>query len=174
MTMAYVVWPRAFVVHAGDSRCYLLRDKRLEQVTVDHTLAQMLAADGRLSRDEAKTSPMSHVLWNVIGGRSSDLTVDVYKLTLMVGDNLLLCTDGLFNMASDEQVQRILCSATTSEDACRTLVELANENGGKDNVTVIVSRFLSTQPEQPRAFVEAEVPLEVLTSPEPNSNTASR
>jgi serine/threonine protein phosphatase PrpC len=174
MTMAYVVWPRAFVVHAGDSRCYLLRDKRLEQVTVDHTLAQMLAADGRLSRDEAKTSPMSHVLWNVIGGRSSDLTVDVYKLTLKVGDNLLLCTDGLFNMASDEQVQRILCSATTSEDACRTLVELANENGGKDNVTVIVSRFLSTQPEQPRAFVEAEVPLEVLTSPEPNSNTASR
>ena len=164
MTMAYIVWPRAFVVHAGDSRCYLLRGRRLDQITVDHTMAQMLAADGRLSRDEARKSPMAHVLWNVIGGRSSDLTVDVYKLTLQLDDIVLLCTDGLFNMASDDQVQQILDSAKTAEEACRKLVELANENGGKDNVTVIVSRFLSTQPDQPSALVEAEVPLEALTS----------
>ena len=164
MTMVYIVWPRAFVVHVGDSRCYLLRDSELAQITVDHTVSQMMVDTGKMSGEEARHSPMEHALWNVLGGRSDELAVDVYKLTLECNDILLLCTDGLYNMLSHDMLQEILNSHPRAETACRKLVDLANENGGKDNITVIVSRFLSPQLDEPRAFVEAEVPLEELTA----------
>lgn len=164
MTMVYIVWPRAFVVHVGDSRCYLLRSGQLNQITVDHTVSEIMADKGQISREEARNSPMRHVLWNVIGGRSSDLSVDVYKLSLQRDDVLLLCTDGLYDMIPPDQLQTLLTSPGTAESICRKLVDTANENGGKDNITVIVSHFLAPQHEEPRAFVEAEVPLEELTS----------
>src|SRR5688572_31477450 len=77
MTMVYIVWPRAFVVHVGDSRCYLLRDGQLEQITQDHSMSAMLTQAGQLSLAEARQSSMRHVLWNVLGGRSDELSVDV-------------------------------------------------------------------------------------------------
>jgi protein phosphatase len=164
MTMVYIVWPRAFVVHVGDSRCYLLRNRQLDQVTVDHTMSEIMAEAGQMSREEARHSPMGHALWNVLGGRSDELSVDVYKLTLERDDILLLCTDGLYDMVPHEKLQEVLDSSASAEAACRQLVDLANENGGKDNITVIVSHFLSPQIDDPRAFVEAEVPLEELTA----------
>jgi serine/threonine protein phosphatase PrpC len=171
MTMVYIVWPRAFVVHVGDSRCYLLRNSELAQITVDHSVSQMMVDTGKMSCEEARHSPMGHALWNVLGGRSNELAVDVYKFTLECDDILLLCTDGLYNMLSHEMIQEILSSNPLAESACRKLVDLANENGGKDNITVIVSRFLSPQLDEPRAFVEAEVPLEEVTAaPSDTSN----
>src|SRR3954449_4570588 len=164
MTMVYIVWPRAFVVHVGDSRCYLLRNGELDQISVDHTVSQMMVETGKMSREEARHSPMGHALWNVLGGRSTDLAVDVYKLTLERDDVLLLCTDGLYNMVPQEALQELLNSNTSAESACRKLVDLANENGGKDNITVIVSHFLAPKAEDSRAFVETEVPLSELTS----------
>jgi PPM family protein phosphatase len=164
MTMVYIVWPRAFVVHVGDSRCYLLRSGELNQITVDHTVSEMLAKSGQMSREEARHSPMGHALWNVIGGRSSDLSVDVYKLTLERDDVLLLCTDGLYDMVPHDQLRELLNSNASAEAICRKLVDTANENGGRDNITVIVSHFLAPQHDEPRAFVEAEVPLQELTS----------
>ena len=164
MTMVYIVWPRAFVVHVGDSRCYLLRNGELDQITVDHTVSEIMAESGQMSREEARHSPMGHALWNVIGGRSNELSVDVYKLTLERDDILLLCTDGLYDMVPHDKLQELLNSNLSAELACRKLVDLANENGGKDNITVIVSHFLSPQVDESRAFVEAEVPLEELTS----------
>jgi serine/threonine protein phosphatase PrpC len=164
MTMVYIVWPRAFVVHVGDSRCYLLRNGELAQITVDHTVSEIMVETGKMSREEAQHSPMGHALWNVLGGRSTELAVDVYKLTLKRDDVLLLCTDGLYNMVPQERLQELLTSHTSAESACRKLVDLANENGGKDNITVIVSHFLAPQAEDSRAFVEAEVPLNELTS----------
>ena len=164
MTMVYIVWPRAFVVHVGDSRCYLLRNRKLEQVTVDHTMSEIMAETGQMSREEARHSPMGHALWNVIGGRSSELSVDVYKLTLERDDILLLCTDGLYDMITEEVLQNVLNANANAEATCRKLVNLANENGGKDNITVIVSHFLAPQVDEPRAFVEAEVPLQELTA----------
>ena len=165
MTMVYIVWPRAFVVHVGDSRCYLLRNRQLDQITVDHTMSEIMAETGKMSREEARHSPRGHVLWNVLGGRSSELSVDVYKLTLERDDILLLCTDGLYDMVPHEKLQELLNSNTSAEVACRKLVDLANENGGRDNITVIVSHFLSPQLDEPRAFVEAEVPLDELIGP---------
>jgi PPM family protein phosphatase len=164
MTMVYIVWPRAFVVHVGDSRCYMLRNGEFDQITVDHTVSEIMVEKGQLSREEAQHSPMGHVLWNVLGGRSNDLSVDVYKLTLESDDVLLLCTDGLYNMVPRETLQELLNSYTSAESACRKLVDLANENGGKDNITAIVAHFLAPQDDESRAFVEAEVPLEELTA----------
>lgn len=170
MTMVYIVWPRAFVVHVGDSRCYLLRNRKLDQITVDHTVSEIMVETGQMTREEARHSPMGHVLWNVLGGRSNELSVDVCKLTLECNDVLLLCTDGLYNMVPHESLQELLISITGAESACRKLVDLANQNGGKDNITVVISHFLSPQVDEPRAFVEAEVPLEELTAP--NSETS--
>ena len=163
MTMAYVVWPRAFIVHVGDSRCYLLRDGKLEQITTDHTMGAILAQVGGTAGQNANKSSMRHVLWNVLGGQSDELSVDVYKLTLQRDDTLLLCTDGMYGMVPDEQMQSVLNSKLSAEAACHKLVDLANAAGGSDNITVIVSRFLAPAADDERAFVEAEVPLEQLT-----------
>jgi len=165
MTMVYIVWPRAFVVHVGDSRCYLLRNRKLEQITTDHTMGAVLAEVGQISRDESRRTSMGHALWNVLGGRSDELSVDVRRLTLLRDDVLLLCTDGLYDMIADEDLAAFLSSDIGAETACRKLVEAANQNGGKDNITLIVSRFLAPREDEPRAFVEAEVPLEQLTVP---------
>jgi protein phosphatase len=170
LTMAYIVWPRAFVVHVGDSRCYLLRKGELQQVTVDHTLANILAETGKMDRDEARRSPMGHALWNAIGGKSEDLSVDVYRLSLQRDDTLLLCTDGVYDMVPDEELAHVLRTSENAEQCCRKLVELANANGGNDNITAIVANFLTPKMDEPRAFVEAEVPLEMLT--EQASDTA--
>jgi PPM family protein phosphatase len=164
MTMVYIVWPRAFVVHVGDSRCYLLRKSELAQITVDHTMSEIMVETGKMSREEARQSPMGHALWNVLGGRSNELAVDVYKITLESDDAILLCTDGLYNMVPHKTLQELLNSNRGAESACRKLVELANQNGGKDNITAIVSYFLAPKADELRAFVEAEVPLEDLTA----------
>jgi serine/threonine protein phosphatase PrpC len=164
LTMAYIVWPRAFVVHVGDSRCYLLKDRRLEQITRDHTVGSVLARVNEVDDRQARKYSMGHALLNALGGRSSDLSVDVYKLTLDRGDVLLLCTDGLYDMLAQESVAEVVNSAVNAETACRKLVDLANENGGKDNITVIVAKCLSPQRDGTRAFVEVEVPLDEITA----------
>jgi protein phosphatase len=173
MTIAYVVWPRAYVVHVGDSRGYLLRKGQLEQVTVDHTMATILAESGKMNRDEARHSPMGHALWNAIGGRNSDLSVDVYRLSLKPDDVLVLCTDGLHDMVPDDKLAVILNANGTAEAACRNLVDAANNAGGSDNITVVVARFLAPSADQPRAFVEAEVPLEQLTTAKLDDKSAA-
>jgi protein phosphatase len=175
MTMVYIVWPRAFVVHVGDSRCYLLRNRQLAQVTSDHTMAAILAEAKQVDRDQARKSSMGHALWNALGGRSKDLSVDVYKTTLECDDVLLLCRDGLYDMVFHEKLENILNSMANAEAACRKLVDLANDNdnGGNDNITVILSRFLSPQLDEPRAFVEVEVPLEELMAPPSNATKSS-
>ncbi len=163
MTMVYIVWPRAFVVHVGDSRCYLHREGQLKQLTTDHTMAAILTESGKMTRDQARQSPMGHALVNVLGGKTNEIFVDVDRLTLEVADTLVLCTDGLYDMVTDDQLRDILDSNLNAEAACRTLVETANSNGGKDNITVVVARFTPPQVDKPRAFVEAEIPLDELT-----------
>ena len=117
LTMAYVVWPRAFVVHVGDSRCYLLKNQQLEQITRDHTVGAVLAQVNEVDGQQARKYSMGHALWNALGGRSDDLSVDVYKLTLERGDVLLLCTDGLYDMLAQEIIQEILNSSVNAEAA---------------------------------------------------------
>jgi len=141
VTMAYVVWPRLYVVHAGDSRCYILRKSKLSQITTDHTFAERFVEAGTIEPEEAESSPWSNVLWNVVGGDSEELLPEVYKAELQLGDTLLLCTDGLNKHVSDNLITALLDADTNAEDICCRLVEATNEAGGTDNVTVVVARF---------------------------------
>ncbi|MFL5244811.1 MAG: PP2C family protein-serine/threonine phosphatase [Gemmataceae bacterium] len=161
LTMAYVLWPRLYVVHAGDSRCYLLRDSRLEQITTDHTVAQQLVEKGALSPEDAQESRWSKVLWNCVGGDSSELKVDVYKATLQIGDMLLLCTDGLNKPIRDEAILKILKQKRTAKEMCRQLVDSANAEGGPDNITVIIAHFQDAR--QPTGQMEEQAALEVAS-----------
>lgn len=141
LTMAYVLWPRLYVVHAGDSRCSLFRDSRLEQITTDHTVAQQLVEQGALTAAEAEESRWSRVLWNCVGGDSPDLKVDIYKATLKIGDILLLATDGLAKTVKEEEIVAVLKENRDAQETCRRLVDMANDQGGKDNVTIVVAQF---------------------------------
>ncbi len=141
LTLAYVLWPRLYVVHAGDSRCYLLRGGRLEQVTRDHTIAQQLVERGALTPEQAEESRYSHMLWNCLGGGTHDLSPEVYKATLRLGDSLLLCSDGLSKVVEDDRIRDLLAQPLPAEETCRRLVAAANAGGGPDNITVVVAHF---------------------------------
>ncbi len=155
LTMAYVLWPRLYVVHAGDSRCYLLREGRLEQITTDQTMAQQLVDRGAMTPEQAQKSRWSNVLWNCLGGGSSDLQVEVSKSTLRLGDVLLLCTDGLTTCVRDPQIAEMLGHSRRAEDACGRLVSAANEAGAPDNITVVVARFTDAEQQGKQAHEQA-------------------
>jgi protein phosphatase len=162
LTMCYLLWPRLYVVHAGDSRCYLHRGDRLQQITRDHTVAQQLIDKGVLNPAEAEESRWSHVLWNCIGGGTHELNPDVSKATLQLGDTLLLCTDGLSKVVPDEEIRKTLAQRSSAEETCRRLVELANAHGGPDNVTAVVAHFRDVKEavaqDQARTAVADELP----------------
>jgi protein phosphatase len=141
LTMAYLLWPRLYVVHAGDSRCYVLRGGRLQQVTTDHTMAQRMVEAGVLGKEEAAGSKLGHVLWNCLGGGDHRLSPEVRKVVLAVGDTLLLCSDGLTTCVPDERIREVLAAGHGAEETCRRLVDAANAAGGPDNVTVVVAHF---------------------------------
>ncbi len=177
LTLAYISWPMLFLVHVGDSRCYCLRDGMLEQLTRDHTLARLAAeshtatldmpyGDGTqsMSDDESEsateTGYMSNVLWNVIGGGSANRPdPDTKSFELRKGDTILLCSDGLSNMLSRDEIKDILSQNITTEAICSQLVDAANEAGGKDNITVVVSRFLDKTVEESQ-LEQVVLPLE--------------
>ncbi len=140
VTMAYLLWPRMFVVHAGDSRCYLLRDGKLKQLTTDHTIAQQLIDSGQMSPDDAAISNWRHVLWNCVGGGDERVRPEAIRASLKHGDVVLLCSDGLTGMLADSAIESIVTSAPSSEVACKRLVDAANDAGGKDNISVIVCK----------------------------------
>ena len=140
LTMAYIHWPTMYVVHAGDSRCYLIRDGVEQQLTTDHTLArQMVEAGGMKPEDEA-TSRWSNVLWNVLGGNSDrNLLAEVHRVDLRENDSVVLCSDGLYRYLEQDQLSTMLGKQSDASMLCKQLVDHANQRGGEDNVTVIVS-----------------------------------
>lgn len=138
LTMAYVLWPTLYVAHAGDSRCYLFRDGGLEQVTKDHTIAQQLVDQGLASASDA--SQWRHVLWNALGGSDAELKPEVDRRHLANGDAILLCSDGLNNHVSDDQIREALQTGEPAATVCKRLVDAANASGGSDNITVVCAR----------------------------------
>ena len=141
LTMAHVLWPRAYVVQIGDSRCYHLRGPALRQLTRDQTFAQELLDRGAFTPEEADQSPLSQVLTKAIGGANEDLVPEIGQVALQPGDALVLCTDGLNKHVPDGAIARILSSSAGAKAACEELVRAALDGGGSDNVTVVVSRF---------------------------------
>ena len=137
-TSAYAVGWDAVVTHIGDSRAYLVRDQRLRQLTRDHTLAQALSDRGM---GPEETDLFRHVVTNTLGGGHGQAIPDVIHIQLQAGDRLLLCTDGLSEMVDDRRIEDVLRSISAPQDACDALIEKALEQGGKDNVTVILADF---------------------------------
>jgi PPM family protein phosphatase len=141
LTLAYALNDMLFVAHAGDSRCYLFRNRLLYRLTRDHTLVEEMVRRGALNAQQAANYGWRHVITNAVGGTSAKVKVEVHRVHLEAGNAVLLCSDGLTNMVSDEEIARILQAEADPERACDQLVAQANEQGGKDNITVIVARF---------------------------------
>ena len=139
LTMVTVVWPRAFLVHAGDSRCYRLRGGELQRMTTDQTMAQAMVDAGVLSAEAAAASHLKHALWSALG--SPDVEPEAYATDCERSDVLLLCTDGLTKHVAEPEIADCLRAMTSAEAACRELVALALDRGGEDNVTVVIGRL---------------------------------
>ena len=141
VTMAHVLWPRAYIVHIGDSRCYRLRGDLLTQVTHDQTVSQALVDAGAMTEEQAAVSPYSSVLTQAVGA-SDELEPALSQLELAAGDTLLMCTDGLTKHVAKDAIVRLLRQHPTAEAASAALVDAALAGGGTDNVTALVARFL--------------------------------
>ena len=140
-TGAYVVNRDLFVTHVGDSKAYLVRDGELRKITRDHTLAQEYADLGMIPQEEVDTHRLHHVLTRAVGTHDEALVGDFHHVMLEEGDRLLVCSDGLTDMSGPQDILAVLHRFARSELACKALVDLANERGGRDNVTVIVAGF---------------------------------
>jgi serine/threonine protein phosphatase PrpC len=130
-----------FVCSVGDSRVYLFRRGRLLPLTRDQTYAQLLADIGQIPQHEVASHHLRHILTDAIGVGSGKVNVKVRHVPLLDEDMLLLCTDGLTDMVDEEEIEAVLMRGLSAQDACQTLVDLALEHGGKDNVTVLLAKY---------------------------------
>jgi serine/threonine protein phosphatase PrpC len=143
LTLYLGVWPRAYLLQVGDSRCYLLRGDELTQITRDQTMAQELVDLGVMSRSAAEGSRFAHTLSSAIGGRNPAPVVSAVEMTW--GNVLLLCSDGLTRHVPDERIRDRLRSMSSAREACETLMKDALDAGGTDNVTIVVGRAVRTE-----------------------------
>jgi serine/threonine protein phosphatase PrpC len=127
----------ATIAHVGDSRAYVINKDEIRQVTSDHSLVQRLVQLGQLTPQEARTHPQRNVIYKNLGDKPR-IEPDITEISLGPEDRLLLCSDGLSGMITDDVIQQIVISASSPQEACRQLVIAANEAGGEDNISVIV------------------------------------
>jgi PPM family protein phosphatase len=137
LTAARIEGTDALIAHVGDSRAYLLRDGALRQLTTDHTLVDRMVKSGEITEEEADVHPHKNVLTRALG---TDELVDVDEdsIALVDGDRVLICSDGLTGMVTEDQIQAILDNSDDPQQAADRLVKAANRAGGVDNITVVV------------------------------------
>lgn len=140
LTAAYLDGDELSLAHVGDSRAYLLRDGELTRLTRDHTLVEELVRRGELTEQEAAEHPQRSIITRALGPEP-DIDIDLHTHRVQAGDVLLLCSDGLTGMIGEDEVAEILASAPRLRDVGRTLVDAANEAGGRDNITVVLFRL---------------------------------
>jgi len=139
LTMVCIRWPRGYLVHVGDSRCYMLREGELRLLTKDQTMAQAMVDAGALSPDQAERSGLKHVLYSALGAtRAEPMTATT---DIRWDDVMLLCTDGVTKHVSDDEIRDALRNSTSAETTARELLQLTLERGGSDNTTLIVGRL---------------------------------
>jgi serine/threonine protein phosphatase PrpC len=142
VTMAYATENALYVVHAGDSRLYILRGGQLYQITTDHTLVGEMVRQHLIEPATAANHPMRNIITNSVGGDRPGVRPEVHKVPLEPDDVALVCSDGLTEMVPDADIAGVLRTIGDPAVACQQLVERANAAGGTDNVTAIVARFL--------------------------------
>jgi protein phosphatase len=141
VTLAVVEDTRLTVANIGDSRAYLWRDGRLQQLTEDHSVPGALLKQGRITQEEAHQHPHRNVLYRCLGLKPS-VEADIYPAQeLQAGDAILLCSDGLWDMVyPEERLAAVVAAESSPLSVCRSLVAAANEAGGEDNITVVLVR----------------------------------
>ncbi|HSQ66372.1 MAG TPA: Stp1/IreP family PP2C-type Ser/Thr phosphatase [Polyangiaceae bacterium] len=140
LTAVYIQRDTAYIAEIGDSRAYLIRGRRVRQMTKDQSFVQLLLDSGAISEEEAKNYPHKNIILQAIG-QQKVLNTAVGKLELRRGDRLILCSDGLSNKVAPEEMREVVCDATSLSNACAKLVALANERGGDDNATVVLAQL---------------------------------
>lgn len=138
LTLWLGLWPRGYLLQVGDSRCYVLRERELIQISRDQTMAQALVDQGVMSRTDALNTPWAHVLSSSIGGpQSAPVVMALYPAWGQVG---LLCSDGLTKHVPDDRIRERLIGMTSARQACEALLQDALDGGGSDNITVVIAR----------------------------------
>ncbi len=128
---------RAIVAHAGDSRVYQLRERRLRRITIDHSLVEEYLRLGKITEEEARSFPQKNIILRALG-QQPQVEVEVHEHELRPGDLLMLCSDGLSGIVEDPVMEAILQRSSGLDSAARRLLDTANANGGVDNSTVIL------------------------------------
>ncbi len=137
LTAALVIGCDMYVVHIGDSRCYIINEREIIQVTKDHSVVQQLVDAGKITAEEARSHPRRNEITRVLG-YSEEAVPDLHHIKLYAGDNILLCTDGLCGVSPQESISEIVRSSKDLNEACIDLTAQANLAGGPDNISVII------------------------------------
>lgn len=139
VTLAFVRDMHAIVAHVGDSRAYLVshEDRKITQITADHSFVEALVAAGHITEQEAEEHPMRNVLYRALG-QTEDVDVDLYYARMRPGDRLVLCSDGLTRHVKAPEIAELALKDDNPERISQSLIDLANSRGGEDNVSVIV------------------------------------
>jgi protein phosphatase len=145
LTMAASLGMDLVIAHVGDSPVYLSRGKKLRKLTRDHTVAQELADEGMMPVEDVPAR-FQHILTHAIGIPDTGSEPATGRFHLVSGDRLLLCTDGLTDMADEEAIAEAMQGGSSAKAICQSLVDLALKGGGKDNVTVVVARYDTPPP----------------------------
>jgi protein phosphatase len=132
---------RLYIVHTGDSRCYLLRGSKFKLVTSDHSQAQLEIDAGTMDQEAARKSPGGNSLWKFLSSDYSRQRPDVGSIRLETGDVFLLCTDGVSDALPAEEIKKRLSSRASAENICQSLIAKARDGAGGDDRTAIVARF---------------------------------
>lgn len=141
LTAAYVAWPWLYVVHVGDSRCYVQHAGQLQQLTTDHTVAQALMDASDDPNIKVKNRSLHHALWNSLSAGIRPPEPQLIRQLLEVGDRVMLCSDGLVRHLDAQQINTVLNSGMETEDKVSSLIHMTNQAGGRDNVSVVVADF---------------------------------
>ena len=148
LTAAMVTGREVAVGHVGDSRLYRLRDGKLKRLTEDHSLVEELMRQGRLTPEEAESHPQRSIITRALGPEP-DVDVETFTHTARDGDVYLICSDGLSGMVLEDEIAEIIADSASLKEAAQRLVNAANKNGGKDNITVVLFRLESDGEPEP-------------------------
>ncbi|MEE0419544.1 MAG: Stp1/IreP family PP2C-type Ser/Thr phosphatase [Lachnospiraceae bacterium] len=146
VVVATVIGHYIYVANVGDSRLYLIRDK-IEQITKDHSLVEEMVRIGEINREQARNHPDKNIITRAIGARNR-ISIDFFDMRLEPGDVILMCSDGLSNMLEDKEIEDIIKDGRDLPETALALIGKANQNGGKDNIAVVLIEPLTGEVER--------------------------